>query len=92
MTGHSCIAPSPAILALRDIWIHISSLNGGNVLSNIEASVDETFSLASTLDIPNVNPYKQHIEFGQYFDYTRFRCKDNVIKDLILFNNSFNII
>jgi len=57
MVGQSCVSPSPAILALRDARIHIDTPNGNNVLSNIEASVDETFSLTSTLDIPDVKPY-----------------------------------
>jgi len=57
IAGQSCVFPLPAILALRNTRIHIGTLNGSDVLSNIEASVDETFSLTSTLDIPDVKPY-----------------------------------
>jgi len=57
IAGHSCMSPLPAILALRDIRIHIGTPNGSNILSNIETSVDETFSLTSTLDVPDVKLY-----------------------------------
>ena len=53
----SCISPLPAIFALRDTRIHIGTPNGSDVLSNIEVSVDETFNLTPTLDIPDVKPY-----------------------------------
>ena len=93
MVEHSCISPLLAILALRDTRIHIGTLNGSNILSNIiEASIGETFSLTSVLDVLNVKPYDWHVRFGQYFDYTWFWGEDNVIKDLILFNDSFNIV
>ena len=52
----SCVIPFPAILALRDIWIHVGSLNGHNISANIEASVDKYFGLTATLDIPYVYP------------------------------------
>jgi len=54
---HSCMSPLLAILALRDTRIHIGTPNGSDVLSNIEASVDEIFSLTSTLGIPDVKLY-----------------------------------
>ena len=57
IAGHSCVSPLPAILALRDTRIHIGTPNGSNILSNIETSVDETFSLTSTLDVPDVKLY-----------------------------------
>jgi len=32
--------PFPAILALRDAWIHVGSSNGHNISTDIEAPVD----------------------------------------------------
>jgi len=51
-----CVTPFPAILALRDTWIHIGSLNGCNISADIEAPVDKHFGLTATLDIPYVYP------------------------------------
>ena len=56
IAGHSCIFPSLAILALRDIRVYVGSSNGCNKPPYIKTPVNKTFSLTSTLNIPNVNP------------------------------------
>jgi len=61
MVGHSCMSPSPAILALRDASVHVGSSNSHNKPPYIEISVNKTFSLTSALNIPDVNPNNQHI-------------------------------
>ena len=58
------MTPFPAILALRDTWIHVGSLNGCDIPSNIEAPVDKHFGLTTALDIPYVYPDNRHIRFG----------------------------
>jgi len=54
--GHSHMFPSPAILVLRNARIYVSSSNGCNKPFYIETPVNKTFSLTSTLNIPDVNP------------------------------------
>jgi len=66
------MAPFPAILALGDTWVHIGSLNGYNVPANIEASIDERFSFAATLNIPYVYPDNRHVQFGRNLDNSWF--------------------
>jgi len=53
---HSHMFPSPAVLALRNSQIHISSSNSCNEPPYIKASVNKTLSLTAALNIPNVNP------------------------------------
>jgi len=40
MAGNSCMSPSPAVLALRNSQIHISSSNGRNESPYIKASIN----------------------------------------------------
>jgi len=54
----------PAILALGNSRVHIGSLNGSNVPTNIEASVDEHFGFAAALNISYVYPDDEHVRFG----------------------------
>jgi len=64
MAGHSHISPLPTILALRDVRVHVGSLNSCNKPPYLETSVNKTFSLTSTLNIPDVNPNNQYIRLG----------------------------
>ena len=52
----SYMTPFPAILALRDAWIHVGSLNGHDISADIEAPVDQHFGLTAALDISYVYP------------------------------------
>ena len=52
----SHMTPFPAILVLRNAWIHVGSLNGHDIPADIEAPVDKHFGLTATLDIPYVYP------------------------------------
>ena len=66
------MSPLPAVLALGDAWIHICASNCRNVVTYIEASIDEHLSVFTTLDIPDVNPNYSHVGFGRNFDNSRF--------------------
>jgi len=59
--GQSHVSPLPAVLALRNSWIHIGSSNCCNKPPYIKASVYKTLSLTATLNVPNVNPNDRHI-------------------------------
>ena len=60
-TGHCCMFPLPTIFALRDIRVHVGSLNGGDKLSYIKIPVNKIFGLTPALNIPNIDPDNQHI-------------------------------
>jgi len=61
-SAYACrVALFPAVFALRNAWIHVCILNGGNVSSYIESLVDKRFGFGVVLSIPNVGPYKCHV-------------------------------
>jgi len=60
----SGMSPFPAVLALRDPRVHICSLDGSDVLSYVEASINEHFGIAPTLNVPYVDPHNRHVRFG----------------------------
>lgn len=86
-TWKSWVTPSPAVFTLCDSRVCISSPNCCNVPSDIEAPIDKTFGLYTTLSIPDVNPDDHHVWFGRHFDYSWFGCESNIVKDLVLFDN-----
>ena len=84
------ISQFPAIFALEHIWVYIYLSNSSNVVFYIKTFVNKTLSLASTLNIPNVQPDNGHIQFWEYFDNMWLWCQNDIIKNLILFDNIFN--
>ena len=71
-TAEYRVAPLPTVLVLRDTWVHVSTSNGSNVASNIEASVDDVLSYRTALEIPDIHPNHRLVGFGGRFDDTRF--------------------
>ena len=59
------MAPLPTVLALRDIWVRVSTSNSSNVVSNIEALVDDVLSYRTALGIPDVHPNHRLVGFGE---------------------------
>ena len=62
------MSPLPAVFALGDTRVHICSMNGSNVASNIEVSIDQSFNIITTLSIPNIYLDNHHIGFGWDLD------------------------
>jgi len=60
----SGVSPFPAILALGDLWVHVCSPDSSNVLSYIEAPIDEHLGIGPALGIPYINPYDGHVRLG----------------------------
>ena len=89
--GHSCMSLSPAILALRNAKVHVGSSNSCNKPPYIETPVNKTFSLTSTLNIPDVNPNNWYIRLRWHFDDIQFWHENNIVEYLILFDNAFNL-
>jgi len=77
MICKSCMS---SILALRDIWVHVCSLNHCNVTSNIKTSVNEVFSLGTTLRVPDINLDYSYVRFRRYFDDIGLGYKNSVIE------------
>jgi len=85
------VTPFPAIFALGDSRIHICSSNCSDIVAYIKAPVDEKFSVLATLNIPYIDPNNGHVRFWQNLDNSRFGCKSNVVENVILLKNSFDI-
>ena len=55
------MSPLPAVLVLRDAWVHISTPDSGDVVSYVKTSVNESFSLIAALKIPYINLDNGHV-------------------------------
>jgi len=87
----SRVALFPAILALENSGIHVGTSYHGDVVPHIEAPVDKKLGVMATLYVPNVNPNDGHVGLWGDFDNSWFRCKGDVIKYMILFEDGFDI-
>ena len=85
------MTPLPAVLALGNSRIHACASNSHDIVTYIEASIYEHFSVFTTLDIPYVDPDYGHVQFGRDFDNSQFGRKRNIVEDVILFENGFHI-
>ena len=56
LARRSWVTSSPTFFILKDTKIYISISNGSNIMSNIEATVDNSLGFGTTLQIPDVNP------------------------------------
>ena len=87
----SWMFPSPTIFTLRDTRVGISSSYGSNEPPNTEVPVDKVLHFHAALSISYVNLNNSHVWFGGDFNNSWFRGESNIIEDLILFNNEFDI-
>ena len=85
------MAPFPAIFALENSGIHICSSNHSDIVTHIEAPIDKQFSVMTTLYVPYIYSDDSHVELWRDFDYSWSGRKRNIIEDVILFEDSFNI-
>ena len=51
------MSPLPTVFTLRNLWVHVSSMNSCNELSNIKSPIDDVLYARTTLGIPDVHPY-----------------------------------
>ena len=58
----------PTTFALGNTQIYISTSNSGDVATNVEASIDETFGFGSRLNVPDFDLNNEHIRFWGNFD------------------------
>ena len=86
------MSPFPIVFTLRNTWVHVSTTNCSNIASNIEASIDEIFGFGTTLYIPNVKPYDDHIQFRKDLDNSWSRHNNNIIENMVILDYSFDQI
>ena len=84
--------PFPAIFILWNPKVYVSTFNSRNELTNIEASVNKSLGFTATLNISYIDLNDRHVWFRRHFDDTWFGCKSNIVKNLILLDDSFNIV
>jgi len=91
VTQKGGVSPLPAILVLGNSRIHIRTSNCDDVIAHIEAPVNEKFSVFSTLNIPDVDPNNGHIQLRRDFNNFRFRCERDVVENMILLEDGFDV-
>ena len=79
------MSPLPAIFALENSQIHVYTSNSSDIASYIKAPINQTLSLAITLDIPYTQPNDCHIQFRQHFYDLRLQSKRYVVKNMVIF-------
>ena len=85
------MTPFPAVFILWDSRVCVSHPNSHNKSSDVEALIDEFFGFYTALSIPDVDLYNCHIQFGRYFNYSWLGCESDVVENLVLLDNSFDI-
>jgi len=83
--------PLPTILTLRNTRIYVGAPYHCSDTSYIEAPVNNFLSIATVLGIPYVNPDNSHVRFRGDLDNAWFWCEDDIIKDMIVLEDTFNI-
>ena len=82
----------PTVLTLRDFQVYVSPSNSYNIAFYVEAFVNKAFSLASALDILDIQPDDGYVQFRRYFDDSWPRDDSDVIENVIVLDNCFNHI
>ena len=78
------MTPLSAVLALQNSWVHVCSFDHSDVVADIKAPVDEHFSILAALNVLYIDPDYCHVGFWGNFDYSRFRRKCDIVKDVVL--------
>ena len=86
------MAPSPTVLTLEHTQVHIYTSDGSNIVFYVKALINKAFDPAFTLNILYIYPNNGHVWFRWYFDNTQFGDEYDIVKDLVLFDNFFNVI
>ena len=53
----------PVVFTLENFWVHVSSMNGSNVASDIEASINQHLGIRTALEIPDIYLNNDYIRF-----------------------------
>jgi len=91
-TNNSRVFLFSVFLTLENTRVHIYASNCGNVVANIEATIDKPFSINTTLWILYIKPDDGHVWLQRYLDNSGIQCNWYVVKDVITSDNVFNNI
>ena len=91
ITNSHSVFPFPAVFTLWDIWVYICTMYYNNETSYIEVSVDDRFGFGTVLSVPNIDPNNGHIWFQRNFNNSRPRSKNNVVENVVVFENFLDI-
>jgi len=72
LTEPHCMPLLPVVLALWNTSIHVYTSNCCDKASNIKASVNQTLSLHTALNIPDVDLNNEHVIFRRDLDDSQF--------------------
>jgi len=86
------MTPFLAIFTLQNPRVHVSTSNSCDEPTNVDALVNKSLGFTAALDIPYINLNDHHIWLRRCFDDAWFGYKSNIVKNLILLDDSFNII
>ena len=84
--------PLPTVLALQDTWVHISTFDGSDETSNVEATIDDVLRWRTTLGILDVYLDHCHVWFWRCFDDMRFWGQHDIFKNVGFFKNTLDIV
>ena len=92
-TTYSCqVTLLPAIFVLGDARVYVGTSHCSDNVSDIESSVDDSFGIATILVVPNIDLDNCHVRLGRNFNNVWSWCKDDVIEDVIVLEDAFNIL
>ena len=80
----------PTILTLRDTRIYIGVSHHDDT-SYIKTFINNFLSIITVFGILYVNPDNSHVRFRRDLDNAWFWCEDDIIKDMIILEDAFNI-
>ena len=63
-TAKCRMSPLPTVFTLLYSWVHVSSMNGCNKLSNIELLIDDVLHIRTALGISDIHPNYCFIQLG----------------------------
>ena len=86
------MTPFLAIFTLQNLRVHVSTSNSCNEPTNIEALVNKSLGFTVILDILYIDSNDRHVWFRRHFDDVWFGHKSNIIENLILLDDSFDIV
>ena len=89
-TSH--VTPFLVVLVLQHTRIHIGTTDYSNIASNIEVSVNDLLGIRPILSIPDVNSDNSHVWLRWNLDNSRFECKNNLVKDVVLLEDFFDVL
>ena len=91
-THTSSVTPFPAVFTLQHTRVHVHTINCGDEAAYIEPPVDEALGFGTTLCIPYIDSYNGHVQLRGDFDYSQFGGQNDVVEDMIAYQDIFYLV